>query len=97
MTFRTGEADNFKQVFNVTQNQIRNFNGCSQLRLLESGNVFFTYSVWESEIHLNAYRESELFKQTWAKTKVLFEKPAEAWTCEAMEVGKDNSNANDAK
>lgn len=42
----------------------------------------FTLSHWESEENLEQYRQSELFKSTWAKTKVLFREKAQAWTLE---------------
>lgn len=87
MVFRNGEAEEFKTIFDSSKNLIRHVDGCRMLRLLRSGNVFITYSEWENEAHLESYRNSELFKQTWAKTKVLFEKPAEAWTCNAEDVG----------
>jgi len=38
--------------------------------------VYLTHSHWTSEEALQAYRQSDLFIQTWAQTKVLFaEKP----------------------
>ena len=64
---------------------IRSFDGCSHLELWQqagTSNVFFTYSWWESEDHLNKYRFSELFKDTWAKTKALFAAKPEAWSVE---------------
>ena len=47
-------------------------------------NVFFTLSFWENEEALNAYRDSELFKTTWAKTKILFSDKPQAWTTEVV-------------
>jgi heme-degrading monooxygenase HmoA len=44
----------------------------------------FTVSIWESEDDLNAYRNSELFENTWAKTKVLFNDKPEAWSLEFL-------------
>ena len=40
----------------------------------------FTISHWDSEAALELYRQSELFKFTWAKTKPLFEEKAQAWS-----------------
>jgi heme-degrading monooxygenase HmoA len=40
----------------------------------------FTYSQWDSEESLNAYRQTELFVQTWKRTKTLFQEKAEAWS-----------------
>jgi heme-degrading monooxygenase HmoA len=48
--------------------------------------VLFTYSLWESEADLNAYRHSELFEDTWKHTKALFaDKPA-AWSVDTVVV-----------
>ena len=83
MSFREDAVDEFLTLFNERKELIRNFAGCSHLELWRQANhpgVFFTYSKWESEAHLDHYRFSELFKDTWAKTKALFaEKPA-AWS-----------------
>ncbi len=79
MFFVDEKIDDFINVFEQSKIQIRNFDGCNHLQLLrhqQLKHVIYTYSIWESEAHLNLYRESELFKATWAKTKVLFcEKP----------------------
>ena len=90
MTFKSGNSPAFKEVFNSSKTFIRSFKGCLHLSLLESQtepDVFFTYSKWQDETSLNQYRDSLLFKNTWAKTKILFAKPAEAWTCLEEELG----------
>jgi len=48
-------------------------------------NIFFTYSFWNSEDDLNAYRHSELFRKTWKETKALFSDKPEAWSVEMLE------------
>ena len=48
-------------------------------------NIFFTYSFWSSETALNEYRNSELFKAIWIKTKVLFSAKPEAWSLDKLE------------
>lgn len=83
MTFEPSKVKDFIEVFDASKEKIRNFKGCSHLKLLtdiSSPNIFFTYSHWESEAHLDAYRNSELFQVTWARTKVLFAAKAEAWS-----------------
>jgi quinol monooxygenase YgiN len=47
-------------------------------------NIFFTYSIWENDEALQAYRNSELFETTWAKTKILFAGKPEAWSTRAQ-------------
>jgi quinol monooxygenase YgiN len=79
MTFRAEEVERFLEIFRHSRARIRGFDGCTHLTLLTDAaqpNVFTTYSHWQSEAHLEQYRHSELFKTTWAATKVLFaEKP----------------------
>jgi len=73
----------FEKIFSESAPKIRAFNGCSHVHLLNDINDncrYFTYSHWENETALEDYRNSELFKTTWAKTKPLFDAPPEAWS-----------------
>lgn len=77
MTFRPEERDNFLQLFHENKEKIRHFSGCTHLELLEDfndSNSFSTYSYWNDESCLNAYRHSELFAEVWANTKSKFAK-----------------------
>jgi quinol monooxygenase YgiN len=88
MQFRAGEREAFLDIFKASKHLIREFGGCQHLRLYnEAGHpdVFFTYSIWTSAVHLDAYRNSELFRTTWVKTKALFAAKAEAWSVEEVE------------
>lgn len=83
LTFKQESVPDFLEIFFSTKEKIGGFPGCSYLNLLrgkDSPNVFFTHSIWESPEALEAYRQSELFQTTWAKTKVLFAEKAEAWS-----------------
>jgi len=83
MTFREDEVATFLALFAEREKLIRNFEGCNHLELwqdVQQQNVFFTYSIWDSETHLNHYRFSELFQDTWAHTKPLFTTKPEAWS-----------------
>lgn len=83
MSFREEEKEAFLDLFEEVKDKIRNFNGCCGLTLLEdlqNSNTLFTYSYWESEEHLNAYRNSKLFEKTWENTKNKFANKAEAWS-----------------
>ncbi len=85
MTFIPEKTTDFLNHFNGWKEQIRNMPGCSHLELLNDINnsdIFFTYSYWDSEDNLNNYRNSELFKNVWAKTKILFADNPEAWSVE---------------
>ena len=88
MHFRPGESEAFLDIFNASKHLIRKFDGCQHLTLYnEVGlpDVFFTYSIWASDANLDAYRNSELFRTTWAKTKALFADKAQAWSIKEVE------------
>ncbi|MBV6442886.1 MAG: antibiotic biosynthesis monooxygenase [Haliscomenobacteraceae bacterium CHB4] len=89
MTFREETVATFlHDVFEHSKERIRAFPGCRHMELLRSinqPNVLFTLSFWDDEAALEAYRKSELFQTTWAKTKVLFAEKAEAWSVEVVD------------
>ncbi len=77
-----------EDVFEPSKARIRAFSGCIAMELLKdtnSTNTLFTLSYWQSAEDLEAYRHSDLFKATWAKTKVLFAAKAEAWSLEVVD------------
>ncbi len=83
MTFDPAQVPAFQDNFERHKNEIRSFEGCEKLLLLQDLNdqrVFFTYSWWQSEKHLNQYRQSELFTEVWAFTKSLFADKPQAWS-----------------
>jgi len=83
LTFREDAVDDFEVIWKESKDKIIQSEGCHYVEMLEAkvpSNIRFTYSIWESEEHLNKYRHSELFKKTWSKTKVLFDGKPEAWT-----------------
>ncbi len=83
MHFQTDKIDAFLQVFEESKTYIRAREGCLSLQLIQdplNPQIICTSSIWESEEHLNAYRNSELFSATWSKTKPLFASKARAKT-----------------
>jgi quinol monooxygenase YgiN len=83
MTFKPESVPAFLKLFELQKNHIAAFDGCVELHLLQDmhqQNVFFTQSIWHSEAHLQAYRNSSFFKEIWSKTKPHFSEKAEAWT-----------------
>ena len=88
MKFNESNIDLFLENFNQNKEKIRNFKGCNLLELYRDkndSNTFFTYSYWESEADLEAYRNSELFKVVWGKAKALFNNKAEAWSVDKVQ------------
>ncbi len=88
LTFDPDKTDEFLGVFEEMKTQIRGFDGCRHLELWRSRsepNVFFTFSIWDTEAHLEAYRHSALFQATWQRTKALFTARAQAWSVDTVE------------
>ena len=89
MQFRPEEVSGFIELFESQCEAIRAFHGCNYLALLQDANdtaIFFTHSVWDSTDALEAYRNSELFKSTWARTKALFAGKPVAWSTNSLVV-----------
>ena len=83
LSFAEENIDTFLANFEIIKFKIRNFEGNQLLELYRdkhNSNVFFTYSYWDAESDLENYRNSELFKGIWAKTKPLFNAKPEAWS-----------------
>jgi hypothetical protein len=83
MTFHKNHCEDFETYFNEIKNQVGNQPGCHGVKLLKEENetgVYFTYSVWDSQEHLDAYRFTPLFKMVWPKVKEWFADKPEAWS-----------------
>jgi quinol monooxygenase YgiN len=79
----SNKLEEFLKHFNFSKDKIRSFEGCSHLNLLcdaKEKNILYTYSVWDSEQHLEKYLHSALFKTTWAQVRPLFFEKPEAWS-----------------
>ncbi|UCE92660.1 MAG: antibiotic biosynthesis monooxygenase [Flavobacteriaceae bacterium] len=87
MTFSPDKTADFQARFHNIKHKIIEFKGCQYLELYQDKNnecVFFTYSHWQSEEDLNAYRRSDFFKEVWAKTKTMFTHKPEAWSVDKI-------------
>lgn len=87
MTFQPDKVGDFLEIFEQSKEKIRARVGCHRLELLrdlDHPNVFMTYSYWDNVEALNQYRDSDLFKTTWAKTKVLFADKPLAYSVERL-------------
>lgn len=75
MEFEPDKVEDFLALFEEVKGKIAAQNGCNNVELCKDAaqdNVYFTFSIWESEADLENYRKSDLFEKTWARTKVLF-------------------------
>lgn len=87
MGFHPEHIETFLTNFHVKKEYIRNSSGCRLLELYrgqQDATIFFTYSYWDSEEDLENYRNSDLFKNVWAETKVLFNAKPEAWSVDKV-------------
>ncbi len=83
MTFQPDKVEDFLTIFNESKDKIRSIPGCQELQLhkdVYADNIFITYSKWDNEDSLLAYRSSELFVSVWPMTKALFIKPVFAFS-----------------
>ncbi|WP_439654831.1 putative quinol monooxygenase [Wocania arenilitoris] len=51
---------------------------------MNESNIFFRYSYWSSEDDLETYRQFDLFKSVWSKTKPLFNVKPESWSVDKV-------------
>lgn len=89
MTFETTKVDTFLSNFKQSKSKIRAFEGCEYLELLrdtKAENTFYTLSHWKGEENLENYRKSTVFKEVWAKTKILFAEKPLAFSLKSKEV-----------
>ncbi len=87
MSFNPEQVPQFLDNFELVKSKIRNSPGNRLLELYrdkQSPEVFFTYSYWETEQDLEAYRRSDLFKEVWSYTKKLFNAKPEAWSVDTI-------------
>lgn len=75
MEFKPETVRDFLVLFDEVKTKIADQQGCTHLELCKDADlddVYYTYSNWEKAEDLERYRHSELFIDTWAKTKILF-------------------------
>lgn len=85
ITIKPGNIDDFKQFISLMKENILTIGGCKHIDILndrEDKNIFFMYTIWETETVLNKYRKSELNKTFWNKLNQWSVKEPQAWTVE---------------
>ena len=83
LTFRPAQVPAFLTLFEGSKSRIRAQPGCLGMALWRDAAdpaVFCTYSRWQSEADLNAYRQSALFGEVWPATKRLLAAPPVAFS-----------------
>ena len=75
MTFDPARLDDFLALFAEARPKIAAAPGCRHLELWQDArfpNVLTTFSRWDDADALEAYRRSDLFRTTWARTTPMF-------------------------
>ncbi|MEM9895444.1 MAG: antibiotic biosynthesis monooxygenase family protein [Bacteroidota bacterium] len=83
MEFAADKVQDFLRLFDRVQSKIRRSEGCLHLELCRdanNANIYFTFSIWDSEQDLERYRASDLFAVTWKETKTFFNGKPEAFS-----------------
>ena len=87
MVFKTTEITDFLARLEQNVPIIRQFEGCRHLQILQDQKnpcIVFTYSHWESEEYLNAYRNSDFFQVVLTATKKGFAEKPQAWSLDSV-------------
>ncbi len=87
LSFEEQYIEKFTLLFEERKLLIRQFEGCCSLALWEDkseAGVFYTYSIWQHENDLEAYRQSALFQDTWSQVKQWFNKPPQAFSADQI-------------
>ena len=73
----------FKANFAIAKPQILSVSGCRHLELLQvtdEPNLFFTFSIWDSEHHLEEYKNTTIYFRAWETVKPLLNAEPLAWS-----------------
>lgn len=87
LSFQPEKCADFEAKFHEIKEMIRQQEGCREVQMFRSkkeGNIYFTWSLWESENALNAYRDSPFFDGVWQEVKQWFSDRPEAWSTEEI-------------
>ncbi len=83
LSFQEDRVEYFLRFFDNIKEKVNNFPGCLGMRLhqdIHSPGIILTYSYWESEEALEAYRKSETFGNVWPNIKPWFSEKPQAWS-----------------
>ncbi|MFZ1750750.1 MAG: antibiotic biosynthesis monooxygenase family protein [Saprospiraceae bacterium] len=89
LTFADDHVIEFLDIYRESSPYISTFAGCIHLSLMKDADhahIFYTVSEWASPEALENYRQSELFRATWAKTKLLFSDRPRAYSLQEFDI-----------
>lgn len=86
LEFEDDKISEFLAFFDTIKQQVNTFPGCYGMKLYQDihrPTIVMTYSHWESQEALDAYRTSETFGKIWPKIKLWFSEKPQAWSVNA--------------
>lgn len=87
MYLKKDEIKSFTDFFSSFQNQILEFDGCMHHDLFpdkDNKEIYYSYTIWKSEVKLKKYRNSELIKNISKAVEPKCEKEPLAWTVDKV-------------
>ncbi|GAC1538696.1 MAG: hypothetical protein NVS2B7_09880 [Herpetosiphon sp.] len=88
MEIKPEAVQEFLGLYRSVRREIQSQPGCMQVLLVQAidrPNQFATWSSWEDEAGLEAYRRSSFFRGFWPSVRALFSSPARAQTWRPLE------------
>ncbi|PHR29166.1 MAG: antibiotic biosynthesis monooxygenase [Fluviicola sp.] len=86
LEFEKDKIQGFLEFFDTIKHQVNTFPGCHGMKLYQDINrptIVMTYSHWENQEALDAYRNSKTFGTIWPKIKPWFSEKPQAWSVNA--------------
>lgn len=86
LEFEEDKTADFLAFFDTINQIVNTFPGCHGMKLYQDihrPNIVMTYSHWDREESLNAYRDSAAFGTIWSTIKPWFNAKPEAWSVAA--------------
>lgn len=77
--------EEFTEYINKAKDEFDKFEGCEQIEILKDkigNNVYFIYTIWKSNKHLNKFRKSEFNKKFWNTIVDLSQNRPQVWSVE---------------
>ncbi len=85
MKVDTNKVELFERFMNNLREEKLNLDGCLHFDYFhEKGNlnIYYSYTIWESDKHFRVYKKSDLFKEVTSTLNALCQIEPMAWTIE---------------
>ena len=92
LTLAPNRVSDFRDHFRKVAPVIREQPGCVHLELWRDAdypNVMITHSHWQHDDDLQAYRESDVFRNAWRTVKPMFAARPQAFSAQAVAPSSD--------